>query len=322
VEINKGSLMQEITFLMDYLGINIFCDRDRFFPIWERFFSAALGPMIDTQRRTAFYQQMFKALAGVVILTDPIQEANQGDFVTLTIKGEGCKCITLELVSKFVKYLIDNDIEFKVTRFDIAWDNLGFSPSSLYQFMREHENDMKAIRSLAKRHTLKFFEQPFELDEKGNKGTSGVQFGSRQSNRMIRCYNMHGYTRLEFEMKEFRAHIVFLEVVSQEQEYRQETGLAHLLDFIDMEWQPWNEFIKGTIRAFCNLSNAREITAERTKKWLGRQVSVSLSVIQDLEPGFTAKLLAYGRIRKGRERYSALLSTDDLAGWQGVIEGD
>ena len=38
------------------------------------------------------------------------------------------------------------------------------------QFMKAHENDMQAFRSVAKRHTLKFYEQPFEINENGKKG--------------------------------------------------------------------------------------------------------------------------------------------------------
>ncbi len=282
------------------------------------FFSAALGDLTDTQRRTAFYQKMFIALCGVTLLTDPISKAKgERDFCTLTIKGDGFHCLTMDLISKLAKYLVDHGIDYKVTRIDLAWDNLDFSPNEMYKFMKEHEQDRKAFRSLGKRRTLKFYEQPFELDENGNKGTAGVTFGSRESDRLIRCYDRHGFTRLELEIHEERANLVFGEIVSQESENRMDTGMAHLLDFVDLDWEPWQRFIDGMIRAFCTLGKARELSAEKTKRWLGRQVSVSLSVIQDLEPGFTAKLLDYGRMRKGRERYNALLEHDDLAGWQG-----
>ena len=115
--------------------------------------------------------------------------------------------------------------------------------------------------------------------------------------------------------------MVFEEVVTQDSEYRHETALSHLLDFINLEWKPWQEFIQGMMRAFRTLSDARKVTAERTKRWLGRQVSVALSVMQDIEDNFTVKLLAHGRMRKGRERYSSLLLSDDLVGWRGAMPG-
>ena len=64
-------------------------------------------------------------------MAEPISEAKAGEFVTLTIKGEGCKCITPNLIARFIEYLIDNGLDFKVTRFDVAWDGLDFSPESM-----------------------------------------------------------------------------------------------------------------------------------------------------------------------------------------------
>ena len=303
---------------MDYLSLNVYCDINTFFPIWDKYFSAALGQLIDTKRRTAFYKSMFTALAGVTVLALPIQEANEGEFITLTIKGVGCKCISLDLMRQFINGLVSTGVYFKISRFDITWDNLDFTPVAMYQFMKENEYDIRKFRSVAKRRTLKFYEQPFEIDEKGKKGTSGVQFGSRESDRIIRCYDMHGFTRLELQTMSERANIVFLDVISVEDEARSERAKGHLLDFIMLDWDPWREFIQESVRAGWKLLDAREITAERTRRWLGRQVAVSLSVLQDIEPGFTAKLLAHGRSRKGRERYTALLSRDDLVNWQGA----
>ena len=37
---------------------------------------------------------------------------------------------------------------------------------------------------------------------------------------MIRCYDKHGYTRFEFQMRDERAHVVFIEVISQTDNYR------------------------------------------------------------------------------------------------------
>jgi hypothetical protein len=93
--------------------------------------------------------------------------------------------------------------------------------------------------------------------------------------------------------------------------------LAHLLDFMDLEWQPWCDFIGNSERAKLVLSQSREVTAKKITNWLDKQVAPALSVMQDLQPGFTPKLLARGRMRK-RDRYSALLINNDSTGWKGV----
>jgi hypothetical protein len=105
-------------------------------------------------------------------------------------------------------------------------------------------------------------------------------------------------------MKE-RAQYVLADLSFREERYK--VGLSHLLDYIDLSWDKWRDFVGTTKRAELTLNDARRITEKRLKMWLQKQVAPALSAIQDAESNYVVKLLAHGRMRD-RSKYQALLN--------------
>jgi len=302
-------MSKEIVFRIDYLGITIFCDLGEFQDYWKKYFKETFGDLYDTERRTAFFQEMYHALAGVVLLANPISPSEKGNYITLTMKGEACSCVSMDTISDFLKELIGK-VDFRITRVDLAWDELDFSPVELGDFIENNLYNRAAFRSHGKRESFTVRNDPAKPNDLGDIGTSSIQFGSRTSSRMVRVYDMHGFTRLEFQIRQERAHLVLLDVLLSDTKNRFHVGIAHLLDFVDMSWEKWKEFIGSTERANLTLNDAKEITTKKLERWLAKQVAPALSVMQDIQPTFIVRLLAHGRTRD-RERYGALLSQSD-----------
>lgn len=212
----------------------------------------------------------------------------------------------MDLITDFLKALIGN-VEFRITRADLAWDGLDFSPVEMGEFIENNLYNRDAFRSHGKRESFTLRNDPAKPNDLGDIGTSSIQFGSGSSTRMIRVYDMHGFTRLELQIRQERAHLVLLDVLLSQPEKRFQVGVSHLLDFMDMSWAKWKEFVSSTERANLTLNDAREITFKRLERWLAQQVAPALSVAQDIQPTFVVRLLAHGRMRN-RERYGALLT--------------
>ncbi|MBD3251328.1 hypothetical protein GF380_02620 [Candidatus Uhrbacteria bacterium] len=298
--------MEGITFRFDYLAMTIYCSLKRFMPYWNHFFFDDFGDLYDTERRTAFFEEMYQALAGVTICASPISPCKNGDhnYITLTLKGEACSCISTDKLAHFVRTLAKK-VQFKTTRIDLAWDGLEFSPGELAEYIEENMHNHDNFRSPARRSSISIRRDPEKPDDKGNIGTSSITLGSRQSTRMLRVYDQHGFTRLEFQLMKERAQYVLADLSFREEE-RYQVGLSHLLDYIDLSWDKWRDFVGTTKRAELTLNDARRITEQRLKLWLQKQVAPALSAIQDVESNYVVKLLAHGRMRD-RSKYQALM---------------
>jgi len=307
-----------VAFRIDYLGMTIFCNLKEFHFFWKKFFKDTFGDLYDTERRTAFFHEMYHALAGVVLLANPTSPSEKGDYITLTMKGEACSCLAMDTITEFLKALIGS-VEFRITRADLAWDGVDFSPVELGEYIEENLYNRDAFRSSVKRESFTVRNDPAKPNDLGEIGTSSIQFGSRTSSRMIRVYDMHGFTRLEFQTRQERAHLVLLDVLLSNTEKRFQIGITHLLDFIDMSWEKWKEFVGSTERANLTLNDAKEITAKKLEKWLAKQVAPALSVMQDIQPSFVVRLLAHGRMRN-RERYGALLTQAEITQNQRALD--
>jgi DNA relaxase NicK len=211
----------------------------------------------------------------------------------------------MDTLADFVKTLAKK-VQFKATRIDLAWDGLDFSPSELSEYIEANMHNRDNFRSTAKRETISIRRDPAKPDDKGNIGTSSITLGSRQSTRMLRVYDLHGFTRLEFQIMKERAQYILMDMSFRDAQERYQIGLSHLLDYIDLSWDKWRDFVGSTKRAELTLNDAREITEKRLKMWLQKQVAPALSAIQDAESNYVVKLLAHGRVRD-RSKYQALL---------------
>jgi len=294
----------------DWITLNVYTDYKTFLVAWRSELEIFLGELV-ANGRTAFYQGKYTALAGALVLSEPIEIDKEGrTFVTVTLPGKALSAVSADCLRRFIACLDRASLEWRCTRVDLAFDNCPFDPSEFHGRIISAVDGVGQCRTLAKRSSLKWFSAEFEKRDNGIVGTSGCTIGSRESTRFLRCYDKHGNTRLELMCRDDRANMVFRHCIYSADFVRAAVG--HLLDYIDFPgWQEWGAMFDGA-RAHLTISNAREITSEKIEKWLYKQVAVALSVHQDISERGTLRLLAAGRAKKSREKYRSLLDDPNI----------
>ncbi len=171
--------------------------------------------------------------------------------------------------------------KYSFKRIDLAFDNVPFTPQQFEQAVLSDN-----IRSLAKRKSLEIHNSPNKLKDNGELGCYTVTFGSRSSNRMVRVYDKRGFTRIELETTDDRAHHIGIELFNMQNiEKLFPVMISHLLDFIQVNETWWDEFTKGNGRAYLTISEPRTVELNKLKKWLETQVMPSFSAVLDILPG-------------------------------------
>ncbi|MCW5887497.1 MAG: replication initiation factor domain-containing protein [Anaerolineales bacterium] len=243
-------------------------------------------------------------MAAAKLYADPVGE---GAYAHLEFPGSACDALPPKLIQEFIVTL-NRWEKFRVSRLDLAWDGVGFTPQHVVEAVSEEK-----LRSLLKRKTLHVHDQPFEEREDGVMGTSSVRLGSNQSSRMLRVYDKRGPVRLEFQTRSERADLVARDVLARLPQAWAEAALAHLRDYVDFEdegrllsW--WEQFVSEIGRAFKSISDARQLELSRMTAWVMNQVAPTLSVLADVigEDIYTA-ITTQGRRKRGK-RYEAVLA--------------
>jgi len=276
--------------------------------LWPRFFSA-LGVLIPTDHGGRGYRQIDVAMMAAKVYSNPITlDRTNAEHCHIELPGQACEYLIPDNYRDFLNYLLDAGIRFSIKRVDLAFDNAPFSPELFLEYL---EGD--TLVSLAKRETIHYDGSPYALRDDGKEGTFTAYIGSNESQRMVRCYNKRGFTRLEFQMRDERAQAVFLSMVFHPFTEWFYIGMSHLRQYIDFRgWALWAEFVSIADRASLLISSARRVSVSRIHSWLDRQVSVALSVYLDVhgsEVGWSQviDLVERGRQRPSRKRYEAVL---------------
>jgi hypothetical protein len=267
---------QEVkTFHLDWLTCTVFVDREKALQLYDEHFKDVLGELVDTEHGALGFKHCFTALGGFRLNTDPAN--GRGQWSTFFFPGEACSAIPPEYFKDFHYQVMAKGHRFQVSRLDTAYNGVPFTPRQFYTAVQE-----KKVRSLAKRDTLKWVSSPYQMREDGSGvGCDTAYLGSRQSERFLRVYNLHGYTRLEMEYKGARANMVFHRLAASPPEKWHEIALGHLRDYIDVMRPWWKRFVGEVGRAYAKIVDIKQAALERVVEWLEKQVAPSLSVIND-----------------------------------------
>jgi hypothetical protein len=126
--------------------------------------------------------------------------------------------------------------------------------------------------------------------------------------RFLRAYNKRGPTRLELELKEDRANTVAETIFLNPIENWPSVAISHLLDFIDIDRPWWKEFIGDNERAYKKLNYAKDVSLEKSRAWLIKQVSPLLAAVAECTSGeILLEMHTEGRKRMYK-RYAPLIS--------------
>ncbi|KAA3645712.1 MAG: hypothetical protein DWQ07_12295 [Chloroflexi bacterium] len=278
---------------------------------WNLFFEEYLGKLTRLGHGGRGYKTVFTALGGAKVYVNPVNELNH---YHIEFPATAVDAMPREVLRGFMRELDYRENRegsgYKVTRLDFAWDYINCSPSDFMAAVQENR-----IRTLAKRSTLKFDSSPMQEREDGGIGADTCYLGASSSERRIRLYNMHGFNRLEYVMRQDRADAVAREVLKFDVERWGGLAVPHLRDYIDVLAEPesgdladwWEELIQEVPRAFLTVTDAAEVELLRLQMWIFKQVAPAFSVLVDcMGEGVLENVRFYGSFRD-RSRYEHLL---------------
>jgi DNA relaxase NicK len=286
---------------IDYLEFTIYADDQKTFEIYSKIFMDKIGEL-NFEGQTKLYENRYLGANGFAILTKP--KNNGCKYHTrMIIPGQACKLIELDDLERFLRIREEEGIRIKCTRIDLRADGCPFSPLQVYDAIEEGKAETRTTRAL-----LKKYEQPFETREDGKIGTEGMTLGSRKSERFLRIYNLHGFTRFELECKGDTANIYFSTLINNTANFNSMT-IGLFQDFIRIDAEFWREFTKDYERAYMKLTKYQDPTEERLERYLFKQAAAPIGILYMIKGEKWIKLLAERGLEQARKnrKYYALL---------------
>jgi DNA relaxase NicK len=291
-----------------WLSFVVFASRDEAFKLYDVLFKDLFGELEPLGHGGRGFKEIWLSLLAFKVYVTPSNGTEE--YFHFEIPGRACELINTQIFLKLESILAYRYPDtYRYSRLDFAFDELSFTPQDV-----ENAISVKDVRSHAKRETMKVHKTPFEKKDNGELGTHTVEFGSRQSERMIRVYNRRGFTRLELELKHKRADLVAKQIFNSGDASKwYSIVLPHLRDYVDFNTNWWKEFVSSSGRAWAIVSTPKEISQESITAWLEHQIAPALSVINDIrDDDFVKDLIVLGRTKRKRvKRYNLLLGKKD-----------
>lgn len=295
--------MEKITYRIHWLAFTVHADNRDAFVLHDVIFRDRFGDLFPKGNGGRGFKEIYNAVLALKYYFNPINESMQ--YFHVEIPGEACDAIPVDHFIALKEYLDGNfPGKFKVTRFDFAFDHVGFTPQQSHDAVHDGK-----VRSLAKRKTNIILLSLDDVKEDGTLGTSTHNFGSRNSERMIRVYDKRGFTRLEFETKDDRAQLIVEDILAiNDPDKWGNIAIAHIRDFVDFHTDWWKSFIAEVPRANRKVSDPREVSLEKLRHYIGYQTSPSLSTFIDTHTAEEFQdVVKEGRKRRGK-KYNVLLN--------------
>ena len=299
-------------FRIHWLAVTIHCSLDHALALWDIWFAPFLGALQLSGHGAQGFRKLYKSLAMARLYGDPAGYSDQDEvkeYIHLELPGQACDAVPLDDFREFFMEL-QRHYKFSVTRVDLAWDGVPFTPEQVREAI-----EFEQVRTNAARKTMTFTTSMFEEREDGEIGTSSLRLGSLTSNRLLRVYDKRGPVRLELLTRKDRATMICIEALTQKVDQWAFLALAHLRDYIDfvdketkklLPW--WEEFVDEVARANRRVTDAKQKELERMLDWVDSQVSCTLSVLHDVYgENLISLLIKHGRQKRGN-RYDAILA--------------
>lgn len=273
---------------------------------------AVLGAYLDATpapRKTGGYG--YRLSAGVRTASVYWTDGRPDVFVVLP--GEVCEQLG---VPALVALATELDLT-PSSRLDVAWDTDLFTP---LQLARSFEAGDVVTRIQRKPRKGERQDRCRGIEYRSNSEGDTVYLGSRTSQRFVRVYDRRGSTRLEMELKEERAKLLWARFLSTADEGQWSAlALGVVRDFIDFKdcasaenpkdrvMLPWWAAFTAWAGKVHFIIPKQPVTLEKSRQWLKKQVAGSFAMCFDVErkPGLMVReLLALGReaYRKREER--------------------
>lgn len=297
-----------LEFGIDYAKFTIYTDKLGAMEIYSKIFADILGDLI-LEGRTKHYQERYINGGGFSLNANPARKSGFKTYAQFNMPGSICQLIPLEKFTQLAQLCQQEGIFLTCTRLDIRIDNCPFEPLEIAKDIEEGR-----VESRAQRDTLKKFDQPFDTNELGEMGTTGMYLGSRESEKFLRIYDKHGFTRLELECKGEASDTYFY--ILQQSTWDFETlAMGFILDFIRVDSDNWRRFSTGFKRAYAITKTFSDPTLERLEKFMVLQASNALGILLEIKGEEYIKAIAKKGLEAARKkaRYYPLLHAYGIA---------
>ncbi len=198
--------------------------------LWDGWFAPNLGDMQSSGHGGQGFRNIYKSLVSARLYGNPssmIEGEVETQYFHFELPGQACDSIPNKVFREFMMELHRHE-KFHLTRLDLAWDGVPFTP---LQVQKAVENNF--MRSHAQRKTVTLHQNPWELREDGHMGTHSFSMGSKSSERMLRVYDKRGPVRLELQTRHKRATMIANEVLVHPVDQWADLAITHLRDYID-----------------------------------------------------------------------------------------
>lgn len=290
---------------IDYLTVTVWGpDVIEFFDL---FFVNTFRRLINQGHGGRFYLETYKTDLGVTIRNNPVNKIEER--ATIEIPGKACQLIGFIGLRSLLDQLITKYIKVRVNRIDLAFDNCNFTIEDVEKCLIDDN-----LRSYFKRSTIKIYNNPYEINEIGEVGTSGITVGGRSSTRYMRIYDKHGFTRLELEFKHEKAEQVAGDLfINSNPIDALPVALGHVRDYVDFFAEWWEIFVNNYARLYKTLpDNVKEMTLENIKYWFENQIASAFFVLASLDPEHIEEVYKIGKYKYNNSKYKGLLELETV----------
>lgn len=267
--------------------------------------------LVPSEYGSRFYKRGMEGLMHVKILFQPAIINMEEDMFQVEIPGEACQYLGYEGVYRVYLAML-NLKRHHASRVDIAFDYVPFTPYQLHEsiknrFYRSYSRSTKWIES---------------VDSQG-KPTATQYVGARTSERVVRCYDEHGFTRLELEVKGDYSDIVLYNLFKGDKSTFLSESIGIIRDYIDILEKPydenggnsladyWREFIENQPRAMLRVKRkAVELDVRKSIKTFTRQYSKFIAALETVDADIISRSRCVGWKKLGSKpgKYASILA--------------
>lgn len=293
----------------DYLVFTVFGEGAKHgLALWDYLFKAHLGDLVHSGHGSRWYRDLYVNSTGAVLSCNPTQPSKKHGFqyYTIELKGSSCKCLTPDVFRSLAE-LRAGGLNVRCGRVDWAFDDVPFTVEDVWEQLIGG-----SVKTWAKRESFKVIDSPYEKDEMGQEGTKTVYVGSlKRRDRIVRIYDLHGFTRLELEMRNRWADNTVWLVFGSPFGGWHKAVVSILLDYLTFpEWSNWQAWVEDVTPAGIKIFSARVVSLQRIKNWIERQVAPAMVALLQAEgEDFDLELWLRSCVTPDRlKRYSDIVS--------------
>jgi hypothetical protein len=265
----------EIKLGIDYLIFTIYGGLMDALEIYQIALMDSLGEF-DLEGSTRWYEERYTNGTGFALLAKPRIKTSKTHFRFL-LPGQACDQLDMRQLKKIIEICNNKKIRLNCKRIDLKVDNVPFTPKQVYTAVFQGK-----LRTKCDLSTIKIYDQPFEQKETGEIGTQGLYIGSRKSERFVRIYDAHGFTRLELECKGDTANYYFYSLMASNGNFC-DLAMGYIIDFMAIDEDYWIDFVKGYKRIMKPKDKPRDVTLESMLEVAIKQYAPTIGILRAIK---------------------------------------